>query len=96
MQIRVPGYTTSNSGQDLLDEILINRRIELWGEGFRWFDLKRMNLPLVRSTEQGHLSSVCNGPLTINKGPIEPTDNLWVYQFPRRELTANPLLVQNP
>ena len=37
-----------NTGQALLDEILIERRKELVGEGFRWNDIKRRNLPFKR------------------------------------------------
>ncbi|MCK9304782.1 MAG: RagB/SusD family nutrient uptake outer membrane protein [Bacteroidales bacterium] len=46
---RDPQYTMStNSGTALIDEIMFQRRVELWGEGFRWLDLKRLNLPLDR------------------------------------------------
>ena len=31
-----------------MDGILFKRRIGLWGEGFRWFDLKRLNMDLDR------------------------------------------------
>lgn len=40
---------SNNSGQELLDEILMERRKELFGEGFRWSDIKRRSLPLVRN-----------------------------------------------
>lgn len=46
---RDKGYVLSTStGEALLDEILFQRRIELWGEGFRWFDLKRLHQDLDR------------------------------------------------
>ena len=45
---RIDGYTCSASGSALLDEIRLIRRIELWGEGHSWFDLKRWNLPMER------------------------------------------------
>ncbi|MEN6618707.1 MAG: RagB/SusD family nutrient uptake outer membrane protein [Rikenellaceae bacterium] len=46
---RDPQYTLSvKTGDALIDEIMIQRRIELWAEGFRWFDLKRQNIPLDR------------------------------------------------
>lgn len=38
-----------STGQDLLDEIRFTRRIELWGEGFGFFDQKRWNLPIGRN-----------------------------------------------
>ena len=46
---RDSAYTLSDkTGNDLIEEIMTQRRIELWAEGFRWFDLKRLNLPLDR------------------------------------------------
>ena len=46
---RDPAYTLSTkTGDELIDEILFQRRVELWGEGFRYFDLKRLNMPLDR------------------------------------------------
>jgi hypothetical protein len=37
-----PAYVASNTGQTLIDEILVERRLELLGEGHRLFDLKRL------------------------------------------------------
>ena len=34
----------------LVDEIWMQRRIELWGEGFAWFDLNRLHKPIIRTT----------------------------------------------
>ncbi len=46
---RDAAYTLSTkTGQDLIDEIMVQRRVELWGEGFRFLDLKRLNVPLDR------------------------------------------------
>lgn len=46
---RDPSYVKSTKvGQSLIDEVMTQRRVELWGEGFRWLDLKRLNLPLDR------------------------------------------------
>jgi SusD family. len=47
--IRDPKYILStNTGDELIEEIMIQRRIELWGEGFRFLDLKRLNMDLDR------------------------------------------------
>ena len=46
--IRIPGYSCDKTGEALLDEIRLSRRLELWGEGFSWPDFKRWNLPIVR------------------------------------------------
>ena len=45
---RDPEYTCTKTGADLLEEVCLYRRIELWGEGFDWFDHKRWNKTIVR------------------------------------------------
>lgn len=48
-KMRDPAYKgCTSTGNDLIEEILFQRRIELWGEGFRFLDLKRLNMPLDR------------------------------------------------
>ncbi|UOB17134.1 RagB/SusD family nutrient uptake outer membrane protein [Abyssalbus ytuae] len=88
---RDDNYTLStNTGQDLIDEIMIQRRVELWGEGFRWLDLKRLNLPLDR-TGSNHTESITNEVLEVPAG-----DNRWIWAIPQDEIDANPLIEQNP
>lgn len=49
-QTRDPQYVNKgNSGEELIKEIMNSRRVELWGEGFRFYDLKRLHLPIKRS-----------------------------------------------
>ena len=88
---RDDAYTKStNTGEALIDEIMIQRRIELWGEGFRFYDLKRLNLPLDR-TGANHVESVINGKYTEPAGT-----NSWQWQIPIDELNANENMIQNP
>ncbi len=88
---RDPEYTlSSNTGQALIDEILFYRRIELWGEGFRWLDLKRLNSPLDRRGGN-HLANLINNLFEVAAG-----DNRWQYQIPISEMNNNPLMIQNP
>jgi hypothetical protein len=87
---RNPEYVLStNTGQALVDEILIQRRIELWGEGFRFFDLKRTNSALDR-TGANHDSGITNGVMIVPSG-----DKRWQWLIPRAEINANPLVMQN-
>ena len=44
---RDPAYADlGNTGTALAEEIMVHRRIELWGEGFRWFDLRGLTCPV--------------------------------------------------
>lgn len=46
MKTRDPNYTYT--GTDAIDEIIFQKRIELWGEGQSFFDVKRANLSVTR------------------------------------------------
>ncbi len=87
---RDPSYTLSvNTGQDLIDEIMIQRRVELWCEGQRFFDLKRLNLDLDR-TGGNHSSSINGNLMQVPAG-----DTRWTALIPQDEMDANPLMEQN-
>ena len=47
---RDPSYNIGAHGLTLEDEIWWQRRVELWGEGFAWGDIMRLNKSIVRST----------------------------------------------
>jgi hypothetical protein len=36
------------SEMDAIDEIVFQKRVELWGEGHTFFDVKRLNMPVTR------------------------------------------------
>lgn len=80
---------SANTGQALKDEISIQRRLELWGEGFRFFDLKRQNLALDRSgsNHDAALASI----IKVAAGAVT-----WQWLFPQDEVNANTKLEQNP
>lgn len=89
---RDPNYTRpdniSDIGNDNTGLIMMQRRIELWGEGFRFLDLKRLNLPLDRAgsgstTTLARILSATAGATT------------WQFVIPRREMQANPFMKQN-
>ncbi len=88
---RDPNYVLStNTGNDLINEIMIQRRVELWGEGFRFYDLKRLNLPLDRtnSNHNNSIASVMNVPAG---------DKTWQFLIPQSEINnTNGIVTQNP
>lgn len=88
---RNPSYaTTASTGQAYIDEILLSRRIELWGEGFRFLDLKRLNLPLVR-TGTNAVATVINNLYTVPAG-----DKRFTWLIPQDEIdNSKGVVIQN-
>ncbi len=87
---RDPAYVMStNTGAALLEEIYFNRRIELWGEGHRFLDLKRQNMPLDRNGAN-------HNPAVAVLFDVPAGDPRWEFLIPRRELNSNKAAVQNP
>lgn len=86
---RDPSYKLSTStGTALVDEIMFNRRIELWGEGARFTDLKRLNLPLNRNG-----ANFTAAVAVIFDAPAG--DKQWEFLIPQREINSNKAIVQN-
>ncbi len=86
---RDPAYVRSTkTGQDLIDEIILQKRIELWGEGFAWFDLKRLKKGVVRDY------SGTNHP-AYGKFNIPVNDNKFLFMIPQAEIDANPAILPN-
>ncbi len=91
-EITLFSYADDLSGINLLDFILLQRRIELWGEGFRIFDVRRHKTGFVRTyPESNHYSP---GDLE-DYGYFDVTDPEsweWVYMLPLTEFDGNPSL----
>ena len=86
---RDPEYKeTSKTAVELAEEIMIQRRIELWGEGFRFTDLKRLNLPLDRNNTN-HDKGI-SVKMHVDAGSPE-----WQFKIPDDEMNANSLMTQN-
>jgi hypothetical protein len=66
---------------DLVNAILLERRIELLGEGFRTQDLVRLLLPY---------------PGKSNVATVNPSQSEYIWPIPQGELNVNKLAVQNP
>jgi hypothetical protein len=88
---RDPSYVESTlTGQALIDHILIQRRIELWGEGFRFYDLKRLNQPLDRRGAN-------HDPAVATVLQVPAGDVQWEFLIPQDEINfTNGLVKQNP
>lgn len=97
VQTRFPAYTAAGlTGAALINEILLQRRIELWGEGFSLIDIKRLKQGLNRPTGAGN-----HGAPSFNPGvyTTNPEDPRMIMRIPQRELDNNVSMTpadQNP
>ena len=82
---RDPAYVAGNG--DLIEEIMTSRRIELWAEGLRYFDLKRLNLPIKRG--RNFDITFCT---FLEK---EAGADGWTWEIPKIETDNNPLCEKN-
>jgi starch-binding outer membrane protein, SusD/RagB family len=83
--LRDPNYNCTATGTALFDEIKLYRAIELWGEGFDFFDLKRWGDKIERK-------SFANGGNFVNilATTILPNQaNNWKIVIPSRETDYN-------
>lgn len=80
----------TETGATLLTAILELRRVELLGEGHRWFDLRRSTKSIIR-TECGTA-----GSSTSNICTVTPSSKSWIFPIPFNDVRVNPNLVQNP
>ncbi len=77
----------ASSAQELQDEIWLQRRIEFWGEGISWFDLMRLEKPVIRYEEVGGSIDTNYGALAIFNVPANASYRLW--PIPQKEIQAN-------
>lgn len=75
-------FNTSLTGTALIDQILVQRRIELFGEGFRLMDLMRLNKGFTRDYEGSNHNS--NYKLTVS-----PEDPRYLHAIPQSEIDTN-------
>ncbi len=83
---RNPDFVAPSGKDELIEEIRFQRRIELWGEGTNWLDMKRWKLPIDRTG---------TGTNHWQKNLINTDDNNFYHKIPQGEIEANPNLVQN-
>ena len=100
MAKRDPNYTCNKSGKalgalttqetgSLLEEILIQRRLELWGEDGRIYTIRRLRQGFERPTAYGWPSALLSvfGPHAA--AAKDPESYLWVLTIPQAEFDGN-------
>ena len=80
MAKRDPSWASANVS---VDDVLLQRRIELWGEGFEFYDLRRNGLGTTRKYDgSNHLPS--------GQYNFPAHGKSWNFQIPNQELQNNP------
>lgn len=78
---RNPAYVCKANGQQaMIDEIWFQRRIELWGEGFAFFDIQRLKKGINR--KGSNFPTACQYDL-----PAE--SKIFLYRIPEGEISVN-------
>ena len=85
----VPKLTSDYTGS-LLEEIIIQRRIELWGEFGRIYDIRRLKQGFKRTAEMGWPTDA----LLVNRNANDPESYMWVLTIPQTEFDGNSSLDQ--
>ena len=88
---RDPSYSASASGRSFSDEVWFQRRIELWGEGFGIFDVKRLNKPMVRFLGTAESTNIAPA-FRFN---MAADDGWLLMKFANGELNTNFAIVDN-
>ena len=79
MAKRNPAWANSNV---TVNDVLLQRRIELWGEGFEYFDLRRNGLSVDRKYEGTNHSAGAQYVFPAHSAS-------WNFQIPRQEMQNN-------
>ena len=83
------------TGQDLLDEIYLERRKELFFEGHRFFDIKRLDQDLDRTpSDKDHWSDFTNNDISNDPNiiPRNSVSKRFCLPIPQDEINANEAL----
>lgn len=80
---------TATTAADALTQVINERRRELFGRGFRWFDMRRLNQD----------AAFANTYTRVFKGvtyTLAPNSPRYTYQIDNKYILLNPEIVQNP
>lgn len=82
---RNPNYVPGVVNSDIFKEIQDYRELELWGEGFNWYDMKRWNLDIVRTSFNDGGNSPVATAVTLPASGC----NKWTWDIPEDETQYN-------
>ena len=83
---RNPEYTCSLTGDALLKEMFLQKRIEFWGEGIVWFDYKRC--PELLQVQRGYAGTNHPEPARFNCDGLAPWFNVPINGYEAQDNKA--------
>ncbi|NCF42288.1 MAG: RagB/SusD family nutrient uptake outer membrane protein [Bacteroidetes bacterium] len=86
----------TETGSDLIAAIQLERRLELFAEGHRLFDLKRWNLGVSRSATDGEFIDGTGTPVPSAFQNLSAGSHLFQMPIPIAEINVFPDFQQNP
>lgn len=81
---------TASDISSFTKELMVQKRIEFWGEGIVYFDFKRLKMPVVR-TENSNYAELFQHD--SNAGYVSPAMNYYIPEYAKNQ---NQALVMNP
>ena len=88
---RIPDYADRHyTGEELMAQVKLERARELYGEGFRFKDLKRWNQGFARSEAQDKNLVIDAGSTYTELMSREASDPFFVWPIPQAEIDSNP------
>lgn len=99
---RDPKFKAPTTQDELRKEVRFQRRIELWGEGTNWFDMKRWKETIDRTKgytikdKNGKDVQIVSNHKKSAQKVMRTDDKDFLHKLPIKEINANKNLVQNP
>lgn len=75
---------------DFIDEVIAQKRVELWGEGLSYFDYKRLKMAVKRTANTNYID---NCKIDSKEGYVCPAMNYYILDY---AVNSNPAIIQNP
>ena len=79
----------ASSVENFVNELMLQKRIEFWGEGIIMFDMKRLGM----STKRGYEGTNAPESYRLNCEGVAP---YWNFVITRGETQNNPAVINNP
>ncbi len=90
METRIPDYSCTATGDDLYQEICIQKRIDTWLEGNRYLDAKRRNETIDRSKSTNHATDLSS----YNAITYSARDYRMIWHISQTEMENNPSITE--